>query len=162
MVIKYLRHLAIVAVVALASGIAFAMVLSRFNRPETPPEMPDTFKTPTHRRARVCHTTSEFEVSETYYRKIIDNNLFRPLGWRPPLPIEPYRLIGTILPRSENVLPKAIIPKAIIESTAGNTTHIVTTGEKLNASTEVVSIESKAVTLSTDGQQRKLKLPSSF
>ena len=36
-----------------------------------------------------------FEISETYYRTIIDNNLFRPLGYRtPPRPIEPYRLLG--------------------------------------------------------------------
>ena len=30
--------------------------------------------------------------SEAYYRPIIENNLFRPLGWTPPRPIEPYRL----------------------------------------------------------------------
>lgn len=40
--------------------------------------------------------------SETYYRTIIDNNLFRPLGWSPPPPIEPYRLIGTKLARDPN------------------------------------------------------------
>ena len=37
---------------------------------------------------------SVFEVSETHYRLIIENNLFRPLGWTPPRPTEPYRLIG--------------------------------------------------------------------
>ncbi|MDE0397873.1 MAG: hypothetical protein OXL96_08730 [Candidatus Poribacteria bacterium] len=94
------------------------------------------------------------EVSETYYRTIIDNNLFRPLGYRtPPRPIEPYRLIGTILPRSVNTL-----PKAIIQSTTGHQTYIVSIGEKIDASTEVVSIESKAVTLSSNGQQRTLRL----
>ena len=95
--------------------------------------------------------------AEAFKRTIIDNNLFRPLGWTPPRPTEPYRLIGTILPRSANTP-----PQAIIQTTAGNTTYIVTTGEKIDASTEVVSIESKAVTLSTNGQQRTLHLLIGF
>ena len=98
------------------------------------------------------------EVSEAYYRTIIDNNLFRPLGWRPPRPIEPYRLLGTLLPRSETHTP----PKAIIQTTAGNKTYIVSIGEPLDASTRLVSIESKQVTLSTNGKQRTLHLPSGF
>lgn len=90
---------------------------------------------------RVEFTVPEFDV-ETYYRPIIKNNLFRPLGWVPPRPIEPYRLIGTILPRDANT------PlKAIIETTAGHQTYIVTAGDKLDADTEVVAIASKQVTL---------------
>ncbi|MDD9973461.1 MAG: hypothetical protein OXU27_05615 [Candidatus Poribacteria bacterium] len=95
--------------------------------------------------------------AEAFKRTIVENNLFRPLGWTSPRPIEPYRLIGTILPRSENT-PR----KAIIQSTAGNTTYIVFSGERLDADTEVVSIESKQVVLSTKGQRRTLKLPSGF
>lgn len=91
------------------------------------------------------------------HRTIIDNNLFRPLGWTPPRPIEPYRLIGTILPRDADTP-----AEAIIESTTGQTTYIVSIGETLDAETEVVSIESKAVTLSTNGEQRTLHLPSGF
>ena len=30
--------------------------------------------------------------SFAYYRTIIDNNIFRPLGWRPPRPREPSRI----------------------------------------------------------------------
>ena len=95
--------------------------------------------------------------SESYYRLIIDNNLFRPLGWTPPRPIERYRLIGTILPRSGNRL-----PQAIIETTAGKKRYIVSVGDPLDAETEVVSIEGKAVTLSTNGQQRTLHLRIGF
>ena len=103
---------------------------------------------------RVHRTTPPvFEGSETYYRTIIDNNLFRPLGWTPPRPTEPYRLIGTILPRSENTP-----PQAILQSTTGQKNYVVTIGETLDASTEVVSIESKQVTLSSNGQQRTLRL----
>jgi hypothetical protein len=104
---------------------------------------------------RVDFTPSPvMEVPESYYRTIIDNNLFRPLGWTPPRPIEPYRLIGTVLPRDENTP-----PTAIIQTTAGNQkNYIVTIGESLDTSTEVVSIEGKAVTLETDGQRRTLRL----
>ena len=42
-----------------------------------------------------------FDVFETYYRTIIDNNLFRPLGWTLPRPIEPYCLLGTKLASDE-------------------------------------------------------------
>ena len=88
----------------------------------------------------------------SFYQTIIDNNLFRPLGWTPPRPIEPYRLLGTIL-ASDETTP----PQAILQFTTGHQTYIVSIGENLDASTEVVSIESKAVTLSSNRQQRTLK-----
>ena len=98
-----------------------------------------------------------FEVpvfdSESYYRTIIDNNLFRPLGWTPVRPKERYRLLGTILSPDADTP-----PQAILQTTVGNTTRIVTTGEKLDTDTEVVDIQLKQVTLSAKGQQRTLKL----
>lgn len=96
-------------------------------------------------------------AAELFYQTIIDNNLFRPLGWRPPRPIEPYRLIGTKLATDTNAP-----PQAIIQTTAGEKTYIVLVGDSLDAETEVVLIESKSVTLSTNGQQRTLHLPSGF
>ena len=107
--------------------------------------------------AVVSGAARSFEVpvfdSESYYRTIIDNNLFRPLGWTLPRPKEPYRLLGTILPPDAGTP-----PQAILQTTVGNTTRIVTIGEKLDTDTEVVDIQSKQVTLSTKGQQRTLKL----
>lgn len=91
--------------------------------------------------------------SASYYRTIIDNNLFRPLGWTPPRPIEPYRLIGTKLAYYANTP-----PQAILQSTTGETTYIVSIGETLDASTEVVDIQPKQVTLSSNGEQRTLRL----
>ncbi|MDD9972762.1 MAG: hypothetical protein OXU27_02095 [Candidatus Poribacteria bacterium] len=127
-----------------------------------------TFRTPSEKpallRIKVVPTSvvvsgvaRSFKVpvfdSESYYRAIIDNNLFRPLGWTPPRPKEPYRLLGTI------VSPDADTPpQAILQTTVGNTTRIVVTGEKLDPDTEVVDIQPKQVTLSTKGQQRTLKL----
>lgn len=35
--------------------------------------------------------------SPDFYQIIVNNSLFRRLGWRPTRPIEPYRLIGMII-----------------------------------------------------------------
>ena len=88
-----------------------------------------------------------------FKRTIINNNLFRPLGWTPPRPVEPYRLLGTKLATDANTP-----PQAILQSTAGQKTYIVSIGEKLDASTSLVSRQGKAVTLSTNGQKRTLRL----
>ena len=121
--------------------------------PSPPTPEPVKERTAETEQRRVHRTPPVMEVSDTYYSTIIENNLFRPLGWRPPRPTEPYRLLGTLLPRSANTP-----PKAILQTTAGNQTYIVMPGEKLDTSTEVVSIQGKAVTLETDGQRRTLKL----
>ena len=113
----------------------------------------------THRREAVAtqqETLTNFQNSD-FYHTIIDNNLFRPLGWTPPRPIEPYRLLGTLVARDANTP-----PRAILQTTAGNKTQIVTTGEKLDADTEIVEIRDKQVTLETNGQTRTLHLPSGF
>ena len=56
------------------------------------------------RRHRIPDPLTDFQHSD-FYRTIIENNLFRPLGWTPPRPVEPYRLIGTILPIDANTPP---------------------------------------------------------
>lgn len=117
------------------------------------PSPPIKERTETEPR-RVQRTPSPvLEVSKAYYQTIIDNNLFRPLGWTPPRPVEPYHLIGTKL-----VTDAHTPPQAILQSTATQKTYIVSVGENLDASTSLVSIESKQVTLSTNGEQRTLRL----
>ena len=50
---------------------------------------------------------AEVSFQETeFYRTIIDNNLFRPLGWEPERPKEPFRLIGTRTPTDGRTSPK--------------------------------------------------------
>ncbi|MCG9134509.1 hypothetical protein J5I95_22830 [Candidatus Poribacteria bacterium] len=93
-----------------------------------------------------------------FYRTIIDNNLFRPLGWTPPRRKEPYRLIGTILPTGDSTS-----AQAILRTTAGkHKTYIVTIGDKIDDATEVVDIQRKQVKLKTDGKQRTLRLNIRF
>lgn len=148
---------ALVIFLALGSGFGVARLTTLIDplRLSPLPEVVGVSDAPARPR-RVRLTPVDFDFS-SFKRTIIDNNLFRPLGWTPPRPIEPYRLIGTLLPTDDRTP-----PKAIIESTAGHQTYIVTTGSKLDASTEVVSIEGKQVTLETEGQQRTLRLPSGF
>lgn len=93
-----------------------------------------------------------FQTSK-FYRVIIDNNLFRPLGWRPPRPREPYRLLGTILPTDANT-PK----QAIFERMAVRRTYTVSLGETLDTDTTVVDIQPKQVTLEKGGVRRTLHL----
>ena len=82
--------------------ILLAIVVARFGasgfpvRQDPEPIKVRTFPLP-RRNARTPPPV--FEVSETYYRTIIENNLFRPIGWTPPRPKEPYRLLGTLLPQ---------------------------------------------------------------
>lgn len=95
--------------------------------------------------------TDDFQDSD-FYRTIIDNNLFRPLGWRPPRPREPYRLIGTIIP-TDGITDA----RAILQTTRGNTIHTVRQGDTLDVDTTVIDIQSKQITLEKAGQQRTLK-----
>jgi len=91
--------------------------------------------------------------SSPFYRMIIDNNLFRPLGWTPPRPQELYRLTGTLIPTDDETH-----PKALLLATATQKTHIVTIGDTIGKDTIVTKIEPKQVTLETSGQQRTLRL----
>ena len=139
----------------IAGAFVLLAVFFAFKRPPPPPEPLTRQQTPESPQDRGVDRTRTRPVfdTETYYQTIINNNLFRPLGWTPPRPVEPYRLIGTILPRSANTP-----PQAIIQTTTGNQTHIVSLGEKIDASTEVVGIEAKQVTLSIGGQERLFSL----
>ena len=75
------------------------------------------------------------------------------MGWRPPRPKEPYRLIGTIIPTDGKT-----VAQAILQTTRGNMTYTVMRGDTLDADTTVIDIQPKQVTFEKTGQQRVLKL----
>lgn len=97
-------------------------------------------------------TLTDFQNTD-FYRTIVDNNLFRPLGWTPTRPREPYRLLGTLTP-TEGDTP----PKAILEKTTAITT--VTLGDTLDADITIIDIQPKQVILEKAGQRRTLTLNS--
>ncbi|MCY3740006.1 MAG: hypothetical protein OXH00_03190, partial [Candidatus Poribacteria bacterium] len=106
---------------------------------------------------RPFHASDLPPYQSDFYRTIINNNLFRPLGWTPPRRKEPYRLLGTMVPKDGKTPLQAIIQV----STAGNQTHIVSIGDTFDADTKIVDIQPKQVTLDRAGQQTTLKLNTS-
>lgn len=146
----------------IACGVCVILVLpllfaSTQHRPFTPPDEILRGNTP-HRRIKpppFTHdrdTQTPFQETE-FYRTIVDNNLFRPLGWRPARPKEDFRLIGTRIPTDGKTA-----PQAILQAMPENKTYIVTTGDTLAKDTIVTDVQSKRVTLEKAGRRRTLKL----
>jgi hypothetical protein len=82
--------------------------------------------------------------ADEYYKSIVDNNLFRPLGWGGEKRGPAFRLIGTVINQGKK-------PRALIFEFAKNTTHYVAMGDKIGNAT-VESIDEKSVTLNQDGE----------
>ena len=93
------------------------------------------------------------ESGEEYYKVIVDNNLFRPLGWRPPNNKPRYTLIGTWI--SSN----AVTAKALILEQRSNQTYYVSIGEKVGEAT-VEGIKSNQVSLDLSGDIKMIKSES--
>ena len=119
--------------------------LTEMPRPVSPRVFRSLFSTPQE-------SLTDFQTS-SFYRTIVDNNLFRPLGWTPPRQRAPYRLIGTLIPR-EGETP----PQAILQDIRGKQTYTLMIGDKLNTDTTLIDIQPKQVTLEKAGEQRTLIL----
>ncbi len=94
----------------------------------------------------------EEDRERDFYRVIVDNNLFRPLGWQAPNREPNYVLVATLI-ESHGKMAKALL----IESRS-NKTYYVTTGEKIQDAT-VETIESRQVRLDISGEILTLKAP---
>ena len=152
---KYLKTIVFISIGAFS---LFSWVLLTHTQTTADP-------TPKENRARTTQSQTAYRLSQNsqdplsdfqgsdFYRTIIDNNLFRPLGWRTPRKKESYRLLGTILPTDEESNAQAILQK-----TPAGRTYTVTIGEMLDTETTLVDIQPKQVTLETSGAQRKLTL----
>ena len=93
------------------------------------------------------------ESGEEYYKVIVDNNLFRPLGWRPPNNKPRYTLIATWI--SSN----GVTAKALILEQRSNKTYYVSIGEKVGEAT-VEGIKSNQVSLDLSGDIKMIKSES--
>ena len=147
---------------AIACGTSIILILPLLfantqHLPSTPPNKTVSVSTPrstTKRPPLTKDRKAEVPFQETeFYRTIIDNNIFRPLGWRPERPKEPFRLLGTRIPTDGKAS-----PQAIIQATQGNKTYIVTTGDTLFKDTTITDIQPKQVTLEKFGHRRTLKV----
>ena len=106
---KYRKHIAAGIVLAILFSIYIATHRHAENTTitATPQKTLGGIGTPHSASRRVrfqssTHPNEDMELkhfqNSDFYHTIIDNNLFRPLGWTPPRPQEPYRLLGTIIP----------------------------------------------------------------
>ena len=153
---KHLKYIAIIC------GIGILTLFSLWNVRALPPALPkprakltrqnEITRHPRHTHTHVQETLTPFQKSN-FYRTIVDNNLFRPLGWTPPRKRELYCLLGTLIPTDERTP-----SQAIFQSTAARTTYTLTIGDKLDPDTTLIDIQPKQVTLEKVGQRRTLRL----
>ena len=93
------------------------------------------------------------EPSDDFYQPIVENNLFRPLGWRKPNRESEYTLIGTLI-ESNNQRAKAFL----IERRS-NQYYPVSVGEKVGDAV-VESIKPNEVNLGKNGKTVTLRANS--
>ena len=87
----------------------------------------------------------DFGENEIFYKTIIDNNLFRPLGWTPPKNEPSYSLEGTVVNQD------GVISQATLLERRSNRYHFVTIGTELDGMT-VKDIQAKKVILDKAGE----------
>ena len=100
---------------------------------------------PSRLSATTSTKTEKSTTLESFYQTIIDNNIFRPLGWQPPRKQPDYTLIGTAV--SQNVTDS----KAFILDRRSHQLHIVKVGDTLDDA-RVKEIQLKRVTLHEAGK----------
>lgn len=103
------------------------------------------------RRLRRTEDKVETPRRGDYYKVIVTNNLFRPLGYRKPRPGPAFELLATVIDR------KSGKSKALLRNNKHRKTYYVAVGEKL-AGALVEKIESNSVTLSQNGKSKEFRL----
>ena len=108
------------------------------------------------RAARNDANRQEKEPSDSgkdFYRVIVENNLFRSLGWRRPKRDPEYALIGTWIESN------GAIAKALVMERRSNELYYVSVGEKVGEAT-VETIEGNQISLNVSGKVQTLKTDS--
>ena len=91
--------------------------------------------------------------NQNFYRVIVENNLFRALGWRKPKREPDYVLIGTLIEQNGKVA------KAFVMEQRSSRYYSVSVGEKIGKST-VEKIEANQISLNSAGKTVTLKTDS--
>ncbi len=112
--------------------------------------MPHKGQSSTHQKTSYWRSKEQPENSKSddnsdYYQVIIDNNLFRPLGWEPPHKEPAYTLIGTAIDPNGNHSEAFVLEKG------SNQFYVVSIGEKVGDMV-VKDIGQKQVSLDNDGE----------
>ncbi len=101
-------------------------------------------------RQRQNRAKADFGENAAFYEVIIDNNLFRPLGWRPPNNEPAYSVVGTAVDVD------GVIAQATLLEKRSNRYHFVTIGDQLGDMT-VKEIQARQVILEKGGKPITLK-----
>ncbi len=97
-------------------------------------------------------TTPEQSWRESaFYRTIVENNIFRPLGWTPPNPTPVYRLLGTVISTD------GTSGQAILQEIVSSRLYFLKVGDKVGDAI-LREILPKQVKLDKSGQPVRLKL----
>lgn len=152
------RTLALISLLGLGFGITLLILFgnSRGSALLSPSLIDNT---ETHQKSLLKQDTSKNiadKVShdpEDYYRVIIENNIFRPLNWKPPQQEPNYTLLGTA------TTPDSRAATAYITERKTNQYYAVKVGEKLGDAI-VKEIHPKQVTLDKDGEMLSLFMVS--
>lgn len=99
------------------------------------------------------NTNTDSKITDDYFKVIVDNNIFRPLGWRPPKKEPEYTLIGT----TSNL--NTAYSEAIILERRSKQMRTLKVGETFGK-VRVKEIKPKQVILYDDGKEVILKLSS--
>lgn len=86
-----------------------------------------------------------------FYWTIIENNIFRPLGWTPLKPMPVYRLLGTVISTDGTSV------QAILQEIASEHLHFLRVGDSVGDAT-VTEILLKEVKLDKAGRRISLKM----
>ncbi|MDE0634787.1 MAG: hypothetical protein OXI43_02890 [Candidatus Poribacteria bacterium] len=90
------------------------------------------------------------KTSNEFYQLIVDNNIFRPLGWHPPKKTPQYTLIGTTISSNGSDA------KAFILERRSNQFHTVKVGETIG-NVSIKKILPKKVILQEEGKETVLQ-----
>ncbi len=88
--------------------------------------------------------------SDDFYQPIIDNNIFRRLGWKPPQKPVEFVLYGTASTEDKNN------SKAYIYETQSKRLHTVKVGDTIGKA-KITEIREKQVKMDKDGKEIKLQ-----
>ena len=91
--------------------------------------------------------------NSSFYQVIVDNSLFRPLGWTPPHEEPEYRLIGTAIDTI------GTNSEAFVVERRSNQFYVVSVGDEIGDAV-VKEIEDKKITLYNNGEMITLNIGS--
>ena len=92
----------------------------------------------------------ESRENPDYYRTIVDNNIFRPLGWRPPNKEPEYSFIGTFVGKNGAKSEASVLERR------SNKFYIVSIGDSVGDAV-VKEISDKEIILDKDGESITLR-----